>query len=66
MALPIQTAPIDRANRILNATAASRGITPQKIDLGAIIGVACEACSLVPFPGSLICRFVCKAVAGHL
>jgi hypothetical protein len=66
MTLPIQTPPIDRTNRAISATAGSRGFTPQKIDLGDIIGVGCEACSLLPFPASLICRTVCKTVAGQL
>jgi len=66
MTMPIQAAPINRANRAVTAVAASRGMTPQKIDIGDIIGLACEACSFVPFPGSLICRALCKGVAGQL
>jgi hypothetical protein len=66
MTLPIQAPPIDRANRAINAAGGSRGISLQKVDLGDIIGVGCEACSFLPFPFSLICRTACKTVAGQL
>jgi hypothetical protein len=63
MTLPIQTAPIDRANRAvnLNVATSSRGITPQ-FSLGPIDGIACEICSLLPPPFSLICRAICNQV----
>ncbi len=68
MTLPIQAPSIDRANRAINFSinAPSRGITAQKITFGDVAGVACEACSLLPFPVSLVCRALCKGVTGQL
>lgn len=63
MTMPIQTAPINRENRALGATANSRGITPQRIDLGDIIGVGGAACALLPPPFSLICSVLANQLA---
>lgn len=56
MNTPIQSAPIDRANRALNARSAGAdgGLRPS--DLGS---AACAACELIPFPiGKIICRAI--------
>lgn len=65
MTMPIQVPPINRANRMLDVHvgAASRGVMPQKIDFGDLVGIGCEACNFLPFPGSLACRFICKSLA---
>jgi hypothetical protein len=63
MTMPIQTAPIDRGNRALGAAAASQGITPQRIDLGDIIGIGSAACALLPPPLSLVCSVLAKLLA---
>jgi hypothetical protein len=54
MNLPIQSAPIDRANRAINMQASARGIMPQAFpDI-------CPICDLLPAPISGICKIICQ------
>ena len=59
MNLPIQAAPIDRANRAESAQAAIKGsaIVPA-LDLG----VLCPLCDLLPAPVNAICKMICGKI----
>jgi hypothetical protein len=57
MSLPIQTAPIDRANRAINARASSRDVTPQAFDAKNILPTICAICKI--FPKIPFCPILC-------
>jgi len=54
MALPIQTAPIDRANRATAAKALrADGLSPSQVDPTKIVCLICEI-----FPNFPLCKFI--------
>lgn len=66
MAMPIQSAPIDRGNRFrANVAGAPYSQNQLPGGFGPIIGIACEACSLLPPPASIICRLFCRGALGQ-
>jgi hypothetical protein len=58
MHMPIQAAPIDRANRAVAMQSKAGGMYPS-VDFGDLKGVVCPACDLLPNP---IVRAICRAI----
>lgn len=57
MNLPIQAAPIDRANRAINMQGAARSgvISPAQFSIKSV----CPLCDLLPPPIGPICKIIC-------
>lgn len=64
MNLPIQAAPIDRANRLATAKAISSDrVALAQLDPRLPRTIACAACFLLPPPAALLCRAFCRLTA---
>ncbi|WP_421726263.1 hypothetical protein [Bauldia sp.] len=58
MNMPIQAAPIDRANRSILMAKAKQGVMPSDL---------CDTiCGALPFPMGAICKIVCPRIAASL